>query len=145
MRSIKILLVFCAFALFVVACNSDQKTSTTATTAVNAPATSNTAPVAVPSASASPADELAEARATYGQVCARCHKPDGTGGVFKDESGDLKVPNLHEGRAVKRTDEQLARKITNGGDGMPGFGKRLSPEKINALVRFVRVEFQGQK
>jgi mono/diheme cytochrome c family protein len=31
-----------------------------------------------------------------------------------------------------------------GGDGMPEFKDKLSPDEINLLVRFVRHEFQGK-
>lgn len=142
MRSVKIALIFCAFALFIIACDTN-KTASTPTPAAT-PASTNATP-ARPRLPPTPVDELAEARATYSQTCARCHKEDGTGGPYEVEGAKRKAPSLREGHATKHTDEQLARKITNGGDGMPSFGKRLAPERINALVHFVRVEFQGQK
>jgi mono/diheme cytochrome c family protein len=41
-------------------------------------------------------------------------------------------------------DEKLVKQITKGGDGMPKFSDKLSAEEINAMVRFVRHEFQGK-
>ena len=41
-------------------------------------------------------------------------------------------------------DEQLATKIQNGGDGMPAFKTKLDQQKIDALVRLIRHDFQGQ-
>lgn len=96
-------------------------------------------------APASTPDELASARATYAQFCIRCHKPDGSGGIFELEDGTkLKVPSLSAGRALKDSDKEFAEQITNGGDGMPAFKNKLEPERIDALVRFIRQEFQGQ-
>jgi mono/diheme cytochrome c family protein len=143
MRSIKIAVIIAALALFIIACDSSQPSANSSTPAASPSATAATA--STPAPAASPADELADARATFKQICARCHKEDGSGGEFKDESGTLKVPNLREGHAVSHTDERLAKKIANGGDGMPAFSKRLSPERINNLVRYIRVEIQGKK
>jgi mono/diheme cytochrome c family protein len=44
---------------------------------------------------------------------------------------------------LNRTDAQFARQIAKGGDGMPAFEKRLTPEQIAGLVRFIRREFQA--
>jgi mono/diheme cytochrome c family protein len=75
----------------------------------------------------------------------RCHKEDGTGGPVKlDDGTTLKVPNLHDAHAVKHTDEQFSTKIQNGGDGMPRFKDRLNQQQVNALVRLIRRDFQGQ-
>ena len=64
--------------------------------------------------------------------CARCHGDDGTGG---------KGPNLtSEKRQAKwkDSDEKLVKKITNGGWGMPKFGKTLKADEIKAIASFVR-------
>src|SRR5205807_10601007 len=60
----------------------------------------------------------ADARATYKDSCARCHKDDGAGGTFEEQGlKPLKVPSLRSDHAVKRTDAQIAKQIQNGGDG----------------------------
>jgi mono/diheme cytochrome c family protein len=98
-------------------------------------------PVAV--ATATP-DEFAFARANYAKHCSACHGDEGKGGLVKVDNVKLKVPNLTEGHALEHPDEKLVKQITNGGDGMPKFKDKLSPEEINAMVRFVRHEFQGK-
>src|SRR5205807_1067985 len=87
----------------------------------------------------------ADARATYKDSCARCHKDDGAGGTFEEKGlKPLKVPSLRSDHAVKRTDAQIAKQIQNGGDGMPAFKTKLDQQKIDALVRLIRHDFQGQ-
>jgi mono/diheme cytochrome c family protein len=56
----------------------------------------------------------------------------------------LKVPSLTEGHALKHDDADYAEQITKGGDGMPAFKDKLSPEEITTMVRFVRHEYQGK-
>jgi mono/diheme cytochrome c family protein len=106
----------------------------------NAPAAAVT-PVA--KATATP-DELAFARANYAKHCSACHGDEGKGGLVKVDKVKLKVPSLREGHALEHPDEKLVKQITNGGDGMPKFKDKLSPEEINAMVRFIRQEFQGK-
>ena len=89
-------------------------------------------------------DELAIARANYAKHCLGCHGDEGKGGLVKVDDTRLKVPSLTEGHALAHTDEELAKQITNGGEGMPKFEDKLSPKEISALVRFVRREFQGK-
>jgi mono/diheme cytochrome c family protein len=61
----------------------------------------------------------------------------------KIEGKPLKVPSLKEGHALKHTDEELAKQISKGGDGMPPFKDKLTPEQINNLVRFIHRDIQG--
>ena len=93
---------------------------------------------------AATSDELAAAHVTYNATCVRCHKEDGSGGMVEFGEGEtLTVPDLTSAHARTDPDEELAEKIAKGGDGMPAFGKRLTPEQINGLVRFIRRELQG--
>jgi mono/diheme cytochrome c family protein len=120
--------------LFVTACNKDanQKLSNGSTASPAAKAT------------ATP-DEFAFARANYAKHCSGCHGDEGKGGIVKTpDGGKLKVPSLREGHALKHLDEDYVDQIRNGGDGMPKFKDKLSPEEINAMVRFIRHEFQGK-
>ena len=89
-------------------------------------------------------DEFAFARANYAKHCFECHGTDGEGGIKTVDNKRLKVPSLREGHALKHTDEDFLEQIVKGGDGMPAFKDKLSPDEINALVRFVRHEFQGK-
>ena len=135
-------LAFVSFAVlsFVVAC-SNSPSSPTVDQRPNPTAT----PAAEASTPATTPDELADARATYKDSCARCHKDDGAGGTFEEQGlKPLKVPSLRSDHAVKRTDAQIAKQIQNGGDGMPAFKTKLDQQKIDALVRLIRHDFQGQ-
>ena len=99
---------------------------------------------ATPAATATP-DEFAFARANYAKNCSACHGQEGKGGLVKTTDGSkLKVPSLTEGHALKHLDEDFVDQIKNGGGGMPKFKDKLSPDEINAMVRFVRHEFQGK-
>jgi mono/diheme cytochrome c family protein len=105
----------------------------------------NNAPAASPAAKPiATADEFATARATFKKDCSVCHGEDGTGGLKTVEGKKLKVPNFREGHALKHPDEDFVKQITNGGDGMPKFKDKLTPQQINDLVRFIRHEFQGK-
>jgi mono/diheme cytochrome c family protein len=89
-------------------------------------------------------DEFAAARAVFGKECKSCHGDTGSGGPIKLKDGTtLKVPNLHEGHALRHPDSDFVKQITKGGDGMPAFGEKLKSDQINDLVRFIRHEFQG--
>jgi mono/diheme cytochrome c family protein len=144
MKFAKLSFVIAAIALFALACGETTTTSnqnangTRPSPATNANSTANAA-----NTSATPTDELAGARTTYSQICSACHGDTGDGGNVTIEGKKLKVPSLKQGHALNHTDEQLAKTITNGDDGMPAFKDRLKPEQITAMVRFVRREFQG--
>ena len=100
---------------------------------------------AAPAATANtPPDEFAVARASFQKECAGCHQADASGGPVTVEGKKLRVPTLREGHALKDSDEDFVKQITNGDDGMPAFKDKLSPEQINGLVRFIRKEFQGK-
>lgn len=145
MTTLKIALCLAACALLAAACTSAPDSNQTAGANNARPAN---APAAAPTAArpAPTADEMAAVRGVYAKECQRCHKPDGAGGPFEEEGiKPLKVPSLRTGGAARHTDEQLARKISNGDidEGMPAFKSKLTPEQINQLVRLIRVEFQG--
>jgi mono/diheme cytochrome c family protein len=121
------------FAIFLMSsCAQTENTNTpTATTTPAARAT------------ATP-DEFASARASFAKHCVACHGAEGEGGVKTVDNKKLKVPSFSTGHALKHTDEDFVEQIMKGGDGMPEFKDKLSPEEINLLVRFVRHEFQGK-
>ena len=88
----------------------------------------------------------ASARANFMKNCSVCHGEEAKGGIVKVKDVKLKVPSLREGHALKHTDEQFVKQITNGGDGMPKFKDKLNkPDEINDLAHFIRHEFQGGK
>src|SRR5438270_2975715 len=102
MKPVKLLIVVAALALFAIACGESTSTNQTATTTNTQPT-----PAASPKATTNPtpADELAAAKTSYGQVCASCHGDSGDGGPVKIEGKMLKVPSLKEGHALKHSNE----------------------------------------
>ncbi|MFL6333403.1 MAG: c-type cytochrome [Pyrinomonadaceae bacterium] len=140
MKLIKLSLSAFALLVFAAACNSTQ-TEPNNNGRLSAPA--NAAKTATPAPAATP-DELAAAGADYSQFCIKCHKADGTGGPFEDEPGHtMKVPSLRD-HGKKDPDSELAKQITEGGDEMPPFGKRLDKQRIDNLVQYIRREFHGR-
>src|SRR5205823_7930419 len=99
---------------------------------------------AKPGASSTP-DQFANARGYYTKDCQNCHGANGEGGPVKlDDGTRLKVPSLREGHALRHPDSDFVKQITKGGDGMPAFEKKLSPDQMNDLIRFIRHEYQGK-
>ncbi len=148
MKFIKLAVIISAITLFLIACNNQADTNqTTSSTTTNTSVTQSSPAASVASANtnaATPvADELTDARATYARECSICHGDDGEGGIVKTEFGKLKVPTFKAGHALRHTDEQFAKQITNGGDGMPPFKDKLKADEISQLVRFIRKEFQS--
>ena len=127
------MLALVIFATFLMgSCSQSENASTPGSTTTPAP-----------KATATP-DEFAFARANYAKHCFECHGTEGEGGIKTVDNKRLKVPSLREGHALKHSDEDFVEQIVKGGDGMPAFKDKLSPEEIKALVRFVRHEFQGK-
>jgi len=111
----------------------------------NQPASSSTTNNKSPEGQSTP-DQFASVRGIYVKECESCHGKTGQGGTVKQEDGTkLKVPTLREGRAVRHEDPEFLKQITKGGDGMPAFDQKLTPQQMNDLIKMIRVEFQGSK
>ena len=98
---------------------------------------------AAPAATATP-DPLATARANFAKNCEGCHGPTGEGGLVKVDNKQIKVPSLKSDHAIKHTDDQIAKMITNGEEAMPAFKDKMSQQEISDMVKFVRTKFQGK-
>ena len=133
MKLIALALTFVAIALAVTAC-TETVTNTNTPTATAPAAASPTAPP----------DPLAAARVNFQKHCEACHGPEGIGGLVKVENKQIKVASLKADHAIKHTDDQLAKVITNGEEAMPSFKDKMSQAEIQDLVKFVRKEFQGK-
>jgi mono/diheme cytochrome c family protein len=133
MKLLAIALTCIAIALIVIACTE------------TAPPTNNAAPAAAasPTTTSTP-DEFAAARVNYKKNCEACHGETGEGGLVKVDNKRIKVASLKADHAIKHTDEQLTKMITNGEEDMPAFKDKLQPEQITEMVRFVRKHFQGK-
>lgn len=136
MKQVALALTFVAIALVAIACT---ETATPTNTSTPTAAASPAAPVPT-----TPADPLAAARANYAKNCEACHGPEGVGGLVKVEDKQIKVASLKSASAIRHTDEQLAKMITNGEEAMPAFKDKLSQAEIQDLVTFIRKEFQGK-
>ena len=136
MKLISLALTCVAIALIAGACT---ETASPTNTSSSRPAGSPAA--AAPTASV---DQFATARANYKKNCDACHGPEATGGLVKVEKKQIKVPSLKADHALKHTDEQLTKMITNGEEEMPAFKNKMSAAEISEMVRFIRKEFQGK-
>jgi len=134
MKLLATVLACIALSLVIIACTE------------NAPATNGTQPTAAtsPAAAASPVDEFATARANYQKNCEGCHGETGEGGLVKVENKRIKVPSLKADHAIKHTDEQITKMITNGEEEMPAFKDKMSTAEISDMVKYVRKHFQAK-
>jgi mono/diheme cytochrome c family protein len=115
----------------------------TACTETVTPTKTSTPSSAAPAASAS-VDEFATARANYTKNCEGCHGPNAEGGLVKVDNKQIKVPSLKADHAIKHTDAQLTKMITNGEEDMPAFKDKMKPEEIAEMVRYIRKNIQGK-
>lgn len=76
--------------------------------------------------------EASQGETVYSANCARCHGPDGEGGVG---------PQLGDGAVEEDlTLEEHTEVVTNGRNGMPAWEGQLTPEEIDAVVLYEREE-----
>lgn len=136
MKLISLVFTCAAIALVGVAC-TETATPTNTSTATR------TASPAPPTSSAS-VDEFARARTNFTKNCEACHGPNGEGGTVQIEGKRLRVPSLKASHAIRHTDEELLKIVTDGHEEMPAFKDKVSAEEITELVRFVRKNFQGK-
>jgi mono/diheme cytochrome c family protein len=142
MKLLKLASLMSALALFVLACDSTNTPNTNTGSAQPSPAASNANNTRA-AASPSPLDQFARSKEIYGQECSFCHGDEGKGGVVKIEDKQLKVPSLLKGHALNHTEEQLAKQIREGGDGMPAFKDKMTEEEITQMVRYIREKLQA--
>ena len=136
MKLISLALACVAIALVAIAC-----TETATPTNTSTPRASNSP--AAPAATAT-VDEFAGARANYKKNCEPCHGENATGGLVKVDNKQIKVPSLKAEHALKHTDEQITKMITNGEEQMPAFKSKMSQQEIADMVRYVRKQIQGK-
>jgi mono/diheme cytochrome c family protein len=74
----------------------------------------------------------------FEQACAKCHGPDGTGGLPMAANGpkpiNLRDPEWQRGRS----DDAIVAAIRDGRGAMPPFDGVLTSQQITALARHVR-------
>ncbi len=136
MKLITLALTCVAIALAASACTETATpTNTNTSRAAASPA--------APSAAAS-VDEFATAKANYQKHCEGCHGPEATGGLVKVDNKQIKVPSLKAEHAMKHTDDQITKMITNGEEEMPAFKDKMTQQEIAQMVRYVRKSIQGK-
>ena len=136
MKLIAFALTCVALALVGIACT---ETATPTNTNASRAAASPAAPSPVASV-----DEFATAKANYAKHCEACHGPEATGGLVKVDKKQIKVPSLKADHAIKHTDDQITKMITNGEEEMPAFKDKMSAQEIQQMVRYVRKGIQGK-
>jgi mono/diheme cytochrome c family protein len=132
-----IVLALTCVAIFLVA---------SACTETATPTNTNTARAgASPAASAATAtpDPFAAAKANYTKNCEPCHGPNAEGGPVKVDNKTIKVPSLKSDHAIKHTDDQITKMITNGEEAMPPFKDKMTAAEIADMVKYVR-KVQGK-
>jgi mono/diheme cytochrome c family protein len=81
------------------------------------------------------AEQLALGQKTYQSSCAVCHGKDGQ---VTDVGKSLGVANLRSAEVQKLPSARIRQQVVNGSAKMPPFGSTLTPEQIDAVVRYVR-------
>lgn len=88
------------------------------------------------------ADSKSYEASLFRQNCAICHGPEGEGKVLDDGK---QIPNLRDGEFKFKTDGEIYRHISEGGNGMTPFRDQLTEREINLMVNFVQTELRLQK
>ncbi|MBC8647017.1 MAG: cytochrome c [Thermoanaerobaculia bacterium] len=72
--------------------------------------------------------------ALYMEYCAKCHGEDGRGQTPKGKQ--LMAQDFTDAEwQAEESDAELIQVVTKGDDDMPPFGKKLTKEQIESLVR----------
>lgn len=71
---------------------------------------------------------------TYDKYCAKCHGDDGKAKTMRGRNMKARDFTDAEWQAGE-TDEELIASVTEGKDDMPPFGKKLTKEQIESLVK----------
>ncbi len=72
--------------------------------------------------------------ALFLEYCAKCHGKDGTADTPKGKQLMARDFTDAEWQSSKK-DEQLIKQVTAGSEDMPAFGKKLTKEQIESLVK----------
>jgi len=70
----------------------------------------------------------------FTEYCAKCHGDDGKGATPKGKQLMARDFTDAEWQSSK-SDAELIKTVTKGGEDMPSFGKKLTPEQIEKLVK----------
>jgi cytochrome c6 len=87
-----------------------------------------------PSGPPSPQADDQHPSALFLEYCAKCHGQDGTGNTPKGKQLMARDFTDPEWQSSKK-DDQLIKQVTQGSEDMPAFGKKLTKEQIESLVK----------
>lgn len=76
----------------------------------------------------------------FRQNCAICHGPEGEGKTLDD---GRQVPNLRDGEFKFKTDAEIYKHISEGGNGMVPFRGQLTERELKLMVDFVQNDLRG--
>ena len=71
---------------------------------------------------------------TFVEYCAKCHGEDGKGSTPKGKQLMARDFTDAEWQSAK-SDADLIKTVTKGGEDMPAFGRKFSKEQIESLVK----------
>ena len=133
-------------AVFLVACEREQSDAKVRWTDTAAPAS---APVAMRWYSA---EQVEAGSALYAQHCASCHKPNAEGTPdwrTRDASGKLPPPPLNGTAHAWHHPLAILRMVVRRGGApvggtMPGFGDKLEPEQIDAILAWIQSHWSDE-
>ncbi len=72
--------------------------------------------------------------ALFLEYCVKCHGQDGTGNTPKGKQLMARDFTDAEWQSSKK-DDQLIKQVTQGSEDMPAFGKKLTKDQIESLVK----------
>ncbi|MFN2500888.1 MAG: cytochrome c [Pyrinomonadaceae bacterium] len=75
----------------------------------------------------------------FRQNCAICHGPEGEGKTLEDGK---QIPNLRDGGHKFKTDAEIYKHISEGGDGMTPFRDQLTERELRLMVDFVQKDLR---
>jgi mono/diheme cytochrome c family protein len=77
----------------------------------------------------------------YRQYCAICHGPEADGKQLQDGK---KVPSLRSGEFKFKTEAEIYKQISDGGNGMVPFRNVLSDRELHLMAGFVLHDLRGK-
>ena len=76
----------------------------------------------------------------FRQHCAICHGTEGQGKILDDGT---KVPSLREGEFKFKSEAEIYKQISEGGNGMSPFRDQLTERELNLMAEFVRRDLRA--
>lgn len=87
------------------------------------------------------ADSKAYEASLFRQQCAICHGPEAEGRTLDD--GRI-VPSLRTGDFKMKTEAEIYKQISEGGNGMTPFRSILTERELRMMTQFVQKDLRGK-